>query len=428
MNTTKIPAPLCNAAHALFSASLHLPESPPAPEDQAPAREECGMGEAERDALASAVEEVVRAYLRFSANESATALGRFATVGHALADRARRLAPPPPPPPADGLEDAASSTAPLGPVVAADLRRWLETWNIFRRLWRTWTTPDAPVAPSSTDAAEAPVLAADQRAVVETLVALVRARKGQGATLPPVPLLPRWSVPLLVGPGGAGKAFACAEAVRRLGLRGHARWEIGSWNIAAARSGRSTLEQIEWYVATHPDALIYLAGVDALSTAHTGAGDANVTYMTTVAAELENFLDGATGRGPGANEPVRPCVVLGGRFSPLWGEVEVGGVRGADLWKLADAEPLAGAEAVGTWLREHSGLPAGILRRVAAEPLVVRRLDTAEAERVAGELCARLPPALDGALHAPELAAALAGPHGWRALAHRLESTLLTPG
>ena len=438
MLAPKIPPPLREAAHTLFTFSLQLREG------QSVHKDETRLGGtgveivgADGDFLEDADEEVVRAYLRFAVDESVAALDTLFTAGEALARHACRLWSSEPV--GDAEADPASAEVTLCPQLTAGLRRWSNAWRTFERLWKAWHTaspyaPPAPAAPAHTPMAGAQpaavVLTADQRAAVKTLVAMIQARRGSTAAMLPTSLLPRWSVPLLVGPAGGGKAFACAQASRSLGLEGYARWDIGSWSIVASRSGRSTLDQIEKYITAHPDALIYLAGVDALSTARTSGGDSNITYMAAIAAEVEGFLDGATARSAapsaGHNDQPRTCVALGGRFASLWGEAEIGGAHGTDAWKLADAEPLAGAEAVGEWLREHSGLPAGILRRVAAEPLVIRHMDRVEAERIAGELCAQLPPAMDGALRAPELAAALTGPHGWRSLAHRIERSLMT--
>lgn len=269
-----------------------------------------------------------------------------------------------------------------------------------------------------------PVLTADQQHACERLVALARVRASASEAALPVGVLPRWGVPLLVGPAGGGKAFVCEEVARRWGGQPCRRWEVGSWLTHSSRNGLATLEQVQAFILGHPQGcVVYLAGVDALGV----QVDYNVSYRMAVESEIAQLLDRATARParfPAADgTPILQAnvlVVTGGCFAPLWGDLATGGPDATEAWKLADKDPLAHPAAVAAWLREHSRLPAGILRRLAPEPLVLRRLDQREAAQLAVRLRDNLPPALDG-LSADGFHTALLSPSGWRAVAALIE-------
>ena len=129
-------------------------------------------------------------------------------------------------------------------------------------------------------------------------------------------------------------------------------------------------------------------------------------------------------RRDGGTFEAKVLVVAGGRFAPLWGDSEVGGPTGSDLWRLADSESLADARSVASWLADNSGVPVGILRRLATEPLLLRRMHSEEAERLAARLHDNLPRSLDG-ISAEEIATALLSPHGWRAVDEIIQHALI---
>lgn len=281
---------------------------------------------------------------------------------------------------------------------------------------------------SSPDLIQGPVLTGDQQNACERLLALARVRRGTTEATLPVSVLGRWSVPLLVGPAGSGKEYVCQEVARRIGDKPCRRWEIASWIIVSNRSSGTTLEQIEKFIDDYPQGcVIYLAGIDTLGT----TSERNLGYHQARLAEVEQFLDWTASRPAHFirrdGSALRPnaLVIVGGRFAALWGDNELGGPSGVDAWKNADQEPLADARAVSSWLAERSEVPGDILRRVAPEPLVLRRLDEAEAARLAEVVCRSLPPALDG-IESNELTAALRGPGGWRAVAHVIEQALVS--
>ena len=272
------------------------------------------------------------------------------------------------------------------------------------------------------------VLAGDQQNACERLLAIARVRSHTTEAALPVSVLSRWSVPLLIGPAGSGKEFVCQEIARRLGNKPCRRWEIASWIIVSNRSSGTTLEQIEQFINDHPQGcIIYLAGIDTLGT----TSERNLGYHQARLAEVEQFLEWTASRPAHFirrdGSALRPnaLVIVGGRFAALWGDSELGGPTGADSWKNADQEPLADTRAVSAWLAERSEVPAGILRRVAPEPLVLRRLDDQEAGRLAEIVCRSLPPALDG-IGSNELTKALRGQGGWKAVAHVIEQALVS--
>ena len=281
---------------------------------------------------------------------------------------------------------------------------------------------------SSPHLSQEPVLTGDQQNACERLLAIARVRSRTTEAALPVSVLGRWSVPLLVGPAGSGKEFVCQEVARRLGNKPCRRWEIASWIIVSNRSSGTTLEQIEKFIDDHPQGcVIYLAGIDTLGT----TSERNLGYHQARLAEVEQFLDWTASRPMHFirrdGSALRPnvLVIVGGRFSALWGDNELGGPTGVDAWKNADHEPLAGTRAVSAWLAERSEVPTGILRRVASEPLILRRLDEAEAARLAEIVCRSLPPTLDG-IESDELTAALRGPGGWRAVGNVIEQALVS--
>ena len=266
------------------------------------------------------------------------------------------------------------------------------------------------------------IMSDDQQTACERLTALARVRTATNIDTLPASVLPRWSVPLLVGPTGSGKGFVCEQAARKWGSKPCRRWNVGSWVPGAGRSGLTTTEQIRAFVTDHPaGCVVYLAGMDGLAVeaAH------NATYAVYVLSEIAQLLDAASARPAsfptrdGGTIWVNPLVVAGGCFGGLWGSTTTGG-NSREAWRLADDDPLAGADAVAKWLLEHSGLPSGILRRLSPEPLVLRPLPSEQADRLALLLRDTLPPAFDG-LGAGEFSEALRGPHGWLAVAALVE-------
>ena len=272
------------------------------------------------------------------------------------------------------------------------------------------------------------MLSDDQQAACERLTTLARVRASvTTATLPPT-LLRRWSVPLLVGPAASGKEHVCQEVARRLGHGCCRRWEVASWITESSRSHAPTLDQIRRYVTANPQGcVIYLAGIDTLG----ARSDQNHSYQQACISEIERLLDQTSSRPAHVLNPdgtmtrSAMVVILGGRFSALWGEREAGGPTGADSWKLADREPLADTRAVSAWLSEHSRVPAGIGRRIAPEPFVLQPLSTVEAEQIAERFWRALPPAMDG-IAPDELSTALTGRGGWRALTNVIEQALVS--
>ena len=267
------------------------------------------------------------------------------------------------------------------------------------------------------------VLTDDQHRVCEQLLSLARVRSNTTEALLPVGVLRRWTVPLLIGPAGSGKAFACEEVARRWNGKPCRRWEVGLWRVGSSRGGYTTPEQIRAFIADHPaGCVVYLAGVDALAveTAH------NASYFWVVESEITQLLDHVSARPAyfskrdGTTVRANALVVVGGCFGTLWGDTTIGGPGGGEAWRLADAESLASSAAVAKWLTEHSRLPTGILRRLSPEPLMLRPMDREQADQIAARLRDSLPPSLDG-LDADEFSHALQGPCGWRAVAAVVE-------
>ena len=267
------------------------------------------------------------------------------------------------------------------------------------------------------------VLTADQQHVCAQLLSLALVRASTTETALPVGVLRRWSVPLLVGPAGSGKAYVCEEVALRWGKRLCRRWEVGSWITNSNRISQTTLEQIRAFVSGNPTGcVVYLAGMDLLGV----KAEHNASYAVAVAGEITQLLDDASARparftGPYGNAiQANVLVVVGGCFAAMWGDAAIDGPSGGEAWRLADGDPLAGPHAITKWLLEHSRLPADILRRLSPEPLILHRLDREQAQRLAVRLCDNLPPSLDG-LRAEEFRDALQSPHGWRAVAALIE-------
>ena len=198
---------------------------------------------------------------------------------------------------------------------------------------------------------------------------------------------------------------------------------MGSWIITANRSSYTTLEQIRAFIESNAaGCVVYLAGVDALA----AEVERNVGYYQAIASEVGELLDRVSARsvrfaGPDGNIiRANVLVVVGGCFAALWGEAALGGPSGSEAWQLADAEPLADPAALAKWLVERSGLPAGILRRLAAQPMILHGINHEQAGRLAICLRDHLPPSLDG-IGVDEFSAALRSPHGWRAVAALIE-------
>lgn len=271
-----------------------------------------------------------------------------------------------------------------------------------------------------------PVLSADQERACERLLGIARVRAITTEDALPTGMLSHWSVPLLVGPAGVGKAFTCVEVARRWGDKPYRRWDVSGWTLVAHRTTHNTSEQIRTFIAGNPDGcIVYLAGIDALAVAN----DYHASHTLAVADEIAQFLSQATARPtcfPGRDGSVlaaKVLVVVGGSFGPLWREVTVGSNSDCgEAWRLADAAPLTDAHSVAPWLWEESCLPVSILRRLAPEPLVVRGLNDKEADQLARRLHARLPPSFDG-LDADEFRQALVSPSGWRAVAALVEAS-----
>ena len=270
---------------------------------------------------------------------------------------------------------------------------------------------------------QGPILTVDQENACERLLALAHVRAMTTLETLPPGVLSHWSVPLLVGPSASGKAFVCAEAARRWEEKPCRRWEVSGWTLASNRTNQGTFEQLQAYVADNPGGcIVYLAGIDTLA----AASEHHASYFLAVAGEIAHFLTQATARpasflGRDGNViPARALVVVGGCFAALWGEASIGGPDHREAWRHADADPLADGHAVAQWLWNDSSLPAGILRRLAPEPLVLRSLDRAEADRLAERLRDRLPSSLDG-LGADEFSRALQSSSGWRAVAALVE-------
>ena len=268
-----------------------------------------------------------------------------------------------------------------------------------------------------------PVLAADQEDACERLLALARVRASTTEDALPVGVLSNWTVPLLIGPTGTGKAFICREVARRWGDRSCRRWDVSGWTLSSSRSSQNTPEQLQAYVAGNPaGCVVYLAGIDALVASH----DYYASHNLAVADEIAQFLTRATARPAsflgrdGSVVSAKVLVVVGGCFAALWGDSTVGGPNRREAWRYADPEPLADDHAVARWLREESSLPASILRLLAPEPLVLRRLNRVDADRLSVRLRDRLPRCLDG-LGADEFSKALLSISGWRAVAALIE-------
>ena len=265
-----------------------------------------------------------------------------------------------------------------------------------------------------------PLLSEDQQRACDWLIALASVRAGTSRVALPVRSLARWSVPLLVGRAGSGKEFVCRQVARRLGDWPCRRWDVRPWITMAIRASDTTLEQMVAFIGANPGGcVVYLAGVDSLA----GVMERNEHYTQAVAGELARFL------GEAAARPVRftqrgggvvhgnVLVVAGGSFPGMWEEVEVGG---AEVWRFDGGGQGADPGTVARWMGERSRLPAEILRRLSAEPLVLGELDDVQAGKLAMRLRDNLPPALDG-LGADELCAALQSPQGWGAVATLIE-------
>ena len=271
------------------------------------------------------------------------------------------------------------------------LMTWQRKLSLYHAMCTAWADSASRAANQSVtvrpfvprnEASSSAILSGDERNAIDQLLTTATTRAEATEAVLPSRLLRRWSVPVLVGPAGAGKAFVCEEFACRRGWT-YRRWQVGSWLIQANRAGNTTFEQIIRFVEDNRGGcVIYLAGLDTLASSIRG-GDHNASYMNAVVGELEHLLDLLTARflppitSSKTGESFVPelMIILGGRFPGLWGEVEVGTPGGADGWKIADDEPLSGPPAVAAWLSEHSGLPTGLVRRLSSEPLLLPRID-----------------------------------------------------
>lgn len=435
-----VPPPLKDAADSLFQHTLTLLDDvPPGGMAAWSAFTEATAGD---DAVLDAT--LVRSYLEAVSDENRwrgfweAALFLSSAIGDFFGVAA--------PPRAGGPIRTASSkrhgAAFHSPRVTPQLRERLLTWqrkfSLFDAMWMAWAesvsraVKQAATArpPVPTSEANPPaILSGDEQAAIDQLLTAATARAEATEAVLPSRLLRRWSVPVLVGPAGAGKAFVCEEFARRRGWA-YRRWQVGSWLIQANRTGNTTFEQIIRHIEDNRGGcVIYLSGLDTLASSIRG-GDQNASYMNAVVGELEYLLDLLTARflppmtsKTGESFVPELMIVVSGRFPGLWGEVEVGTPGGADGWKIADDEPLSGPSAVAAWLSDHSGLPAGIVRRLTAEPLLLPRIAADEAKRIARSIHADLPPSLDG-LGIEQIAAALGGPQGWRGVSALVEQSL----
>ena len=256
------------------------------------------------------------------------------------------------------------------------------------------------------------LLSDDQRSAVDRLLTYLRIRAEASEAALPTRLVPRWGVPLIVGPAGSGKMVVCEEVGRRWGNRPCRRWEIGNW-IAGTRSaaGKTEEKSGQFMEANRRGCFIYLAGLDALMRSDGPAGMDCSTFVT----QLEAFLDRTTHR-----RATSVLVVFGSRFAPLWGDGEAVAHLAGEAWKNPDPVLPPDAGAVAAWMEERSFLPVSILRRLAAEPLLLRPMEGDEAERLATRIHKTLPPSLDG-ISVEEVYAALKKPQGWHALARIIE-------
>ncbi len=270
------------------------------------------------------------------------------------------------------------------------------------------------------DAVPEAVLTDDQRHACDWLVSLARVRADTTEEGLPTHVLNRWVIPLLVGSAGSGKNYVCEEVARRLGGLPCRRWDVRPWVTTANRDSDTTLEQLVAYIEANPGGcVVYLAGVDALMS------ESDNSYLRSVISEVTQFLDQASTRPVrfqkrnGSLIQAKALVIVGGCFAELWGDADVGSPHGADAWQLADREPPSVATAA-KWLLECSQLPSSVLQRLSPEPMILRRIDGAQIEKIALRLRDNLPRSLDG-LGTAELCAALQSPYGWRAVAALIE-------
>ena len=206
-------------------------------------------------------------------------------------------------------------------------------------------------------------LTSDQQHACDRLVATAQARVDILATLSPNCVPSRWSVPVLIGPAGSGKAHVCQEVARRLGDLPCERWEIGSWAPAAFRTSGRTRDQLHAFMQRHPEgSVVYLAGVETLINR---SGQSWGSYEAAVLEELIEFIDQAAMRSPRFRKQdnnllhARVLVVVGGYLEPFEVDPTMRNTAGGDWWKYAGQ-------------LEHSALPAGLRRRLASCPLVLR--------------------------------------------------------
>ena len=342
--------------------------------------------------------------------------------------------------------EAASEAPQLPARLHERLLAWQRKFSLCEAMWTAWDTSAVAPAPvpgttvqtlpprEQVTAASPAILSEAEQNALNQLLAAATMRAGTTEATLPSRLLRRWSVPLLVGPSGSGKAFVCEELARRRGWACRS-WQVNTWMLQTNRTSHTTLDQIFRFIEDHRrGCVIYMAGLDTLA-ASTRAGDHSAAYMNSVVGEVEYLLDLLSARSlplahnsrTGETFTPKLMVVAGGRFPGLWGEVGVGGPADADAWRIADGEPLSGPAAVATWLAEHAGMPAGILRRLSAEPLVLPRITVQEAERLARRIQADLPPSLDG-LGVEQITSALSGLHGWRGVAALVEQSLCAGG
>ena len=436
-----IPQPLRDAADALFQHTLTLLDDLPVPE--------VGNWDAfiATHTHPPVDEDLVRRYLHAVSDERQwtrfreSALRLSLAIELSLGIAAPRQVGRKPPSQGLRLSEAASEAPQLPARLHERLLMWQRKFSLCEAMWTAWETSAAPAPVPRTTAQSAPlrdqataaspaILSEAEQNALNQLLAAAAMRANTTEAVLPSRLLRRWSVPLLVGPSGSGKAYVYEEFARRLGW-GYRSWQVNTWMLQTNRTSHTTLDQIFRFIEDHRrGCVIYLAGLDTLA-ASIRAGDHSASYMNGVVGEVESLLDLLSARSlplahdsrTGETFTPKLMVVAGGRFPGLWGEVGVGSPADADAWQLADGEPLSGPTAVAAWLSEHAGMPVGILRRLSAEPLVLPRITAQEAGRLARRIQADLPASLDG-LGVEQITSALSGPQGWRGVAALVEQSL----
>lgn len=437
----QIPQPLRDAADSLFQHTLTLLDDMPVP---AVRKWDTFIA---THTNPPADEDLVRCYLNAVSDERQwikfrqSALRLSAAIESSFGVAAPRRVGGNPPLPGLRLPKAASDAPRLPVRLHERLLAWQRKLSLCEAMWIAWKTSavSAPVPGATAQtfplrdqatAASPAILSDAERNALNQLLAAATMRADTTEAVLPSRLLRRWSVPLLIGPSGSGKAYVCEEFARRRGWA-YRSWQVNTWMLQTNRVGNTTLDQVFRFIEDHRGGcVIYLAGLDTLA-ASTRAGDQNASYMNGVIGEVEYLLDLLSARSlalahnsrTGETFAPRLMMVAGGRFPGLWGEVGVGSPADADAWQIADSEPLSGPTAVAAWLSEHGGMPVGILRRLSAEPLVLPRITAQEAQCLARSIQADLPASLDG-LGVEQITSALSGLHGWRGVAALVEQSL----